>query len=122
MAAPQTVRYNFGRSMTPRRRPGPTKGAPERKPTTTWPTFIRTPYGQKIRTARQAGQVMPLSVGSPRVVRYVVWGDQWWPLRTGGVAAVVVSGGVLWIKLDGLGVVGDRAVVVLFRVVGVAAV
>src|SRR5215813_12540568 len=27
---------------------------------------------------------MPLSVGSPRVVRYVVWGDQWWPLRTGG--------------------------------------
>src|SRR5262249_54089033 len=27
---------------------------------------------------------MPLSVGSPRVVRYVVGGDQWWPLRTGG--------------------------------------
>src|SRR5215467_11596313 len=27
---------------------------------------------------------MPLSVGSPRVVRYVVWGDQWCPLRTGG--------------------------------------
>src|SRR5262245_35600092 len=42
------------------------------------------PYGQKIRTARQVGQFMPLSVGSPRVVGYVVWGDQWWPLRTGG--------------------------------------
>src|SRR5262245_2279726 len=41
------------------------------------------PYGQKIRTARQVGQSMPPSVGSPRVVRYVVWGDQWWPLRTG---------------------------------------
>src|SRR5215469_3309423 len=27
---------------------------------------------------------MPLSVGSPRVVRYVFWGDQWCPLRTGG--------------------------------------
>src|SRR5262252_6601602 len=30
-----------------------------------------TSYGQKIRTARQVGQFMPLSVGSPRVVRYV---------------------------------------------------
>ena len=27
---------------------------------------------------------MPLSVGSPRVVRYVFWGDQWCPLRTAG--------------------------------------
>src|SRR5215475_8164909 len=27
---------------------------------------------------------MPLSVGSPRVVRYVFWGDQWCALRTGG--------------------------------------
>src|SRR5262245_55442668 len=46
--------------------------------------FESRPYGQKIRTARQFGQFMPLSVGSPRVVRYVVGGDQWWPLRTGG--------------------------------------
>src|SRR5215510_14518470 len=42
------------------------------------------PYGQKIRTARQVGQFMPLSVGSPRLVRYVVLGDQWRPLRTRG--------------------------------------
>ena len=27
---------------------------------------------------------MPLSAGSPRVVRYVFWGDQWCPLRTDG--------------------------------------
>src|SRR5215470_9990550 len=36
-----------------------------------WFPGHRNPYGQKIRTARQVGQFMPLSVGSPRVVRYV---------------------------------------------------
>src|SRR5712664_1138903 len=29
--------------------------APERKHTTTWPAFIRTPYGQKIETVEKRG-------------------------------------------------------------------
>src|SRR5262249_62016954 len=33
---------------------------------------------------KKSWAVMPLGVGSPRVVRYVVGSDQWWPLRTGG--------------------------------------
>src|SRR5215475_11746446 len=39
-------------------------------------------YGQKIKTARKWA-VIPIGVVSPRVVRYVFWGDQWCRLRTG---------------------------------------
>ena len=37
------------------------------------------PYGQKIKTVGMAGSYPIQGVVSPRVVRYVFWGDQWSP-------------------------------------------
>ena len=45
--------------------------------------FVR-PYGQEIETAGKDGQLSHPGVASPRVVRYVFWGDQWRPSRIGG--------------------------------------
>ena len=44
---------------------------------------------------------MPLSAGSPRVVRYVFWGDQWCPLRTGGQMGELMEWGRILAYISG---------------------